>query len=89
MMDVTLSERQLEVQGIAREYAESLQDQERVAAEYDELQVQLARALVLSRAYENIALADLLRAQGGELWETYQALRACERVQPSAFLSAA
>lgn len=72
----------------AREYAESLQDQERVAAEYDELQVQLARALVLSRAYENIALADLLRAQGGELWETYQALRACERVQPSAFVSA-
>lgn len=72
----------------AREYAESLQDQERVALEYDELQVQLARALVLSRAYENVALTALLRAQGGELWETYEALRACERIQPSAFVSA-
>lgn len=72
----------------AREYAESLQDLEHVAVEYDELQVQLARALVLARAYENVALAALLRAQGGELWDTYQTLRACERVQPSAFVSA-
>ncbi|MFK7998184.1 MAG: hypothetical protein AB8H86_01260 [Polyangiales bacterium] len=72
----------------AREYAESLRDQERVAADYDELQVQLARALVLSRAYENVALTALLRAQGGELWQTYEALRACERVPPSTFASA-
>ncbi|MFT5354296.1 MAG: hypothetical protein ACI9KE_001501 [Polyangiales bacterium] len=73
----------------ARDYEESLQDQERVALEYDELQVQLARALVLSRAYENIALTASLRAQGGELWQTYQALRQCERILPSAFVSPA
>lgn len=73
----------------AREYTESFQDQERVAVEYDELQVQLARTLVLLRAYENVALAASLRAQGGELWQAYEALRACERIQPGAFVTPA
>ena len=69
----------------AREYEEALHDQERVALEYDELQVALARALVLTRAYENVALRAALREQGGELWETYLALRECERILPTGF----
>lgn len=54
------------------------------AKEYDYADglVREAQLLRLMRAYETLALATSLKAHGGEAWDHYQALLACERTIP-------
>jgi hypothetical protein len=55
---------------------------EDVAATHDDLLRQQAQLERLLLAEETMRLAAWLRGQGGELWERYRALRACERGAP-------
>lgn len=68
--------------GPAATYRQLLASAEQAGARYDSAKVALARVQLLVRAQQNIALAGQLQRQGGDAWEQYTRLLACERSHP-------
>jgi hypothetical protein len=80
--DGSMIRRVLEESDAASVYAHATREFEQLLAQQDQARVARARVSRLARAYETARLVGELKARGGAGFQTYQALRACERFIP-------